>query len=122
MARPLNSSVSMRIFLALSVLALACSRERPPRDYQNNPPAMTHPVTSSSQSPTAKGMPGPAPEPNKGVEGKNITRKPTSPTATTGTLKDQAPASELGPPPANSQHATQTTSTAVTGTHLATPP
>ena len=111
----------MRIFLALSVLAVACSREAPPRDYQNNPPAMTHPVTSSAQSPSVNGMPAAAPEPNKGVEGKNITRKPTTATASTTTLKDQPPA-ELGPPPANSQHATQTTSTAVTGTHLATPP
>lgn len=111
----------MRIFLVLIVLAAACRREVPPRDYQNNPPAMTHPVDSSAQSPTAHGMPGAAPEPSKGAEGKNITRKPISPTQTTMTLKDQPPA-ELGPPPPNSQHATQTTSTAVTGTHLATPP
>ena len=111
----------MRIFLAVSVLAVACSREAPPRDYQNNPPAMTHPVTSSSQSPSASGMSGAAPEPNKGVEGKS-NGKPTKATASTTTLKDQAPTPELGPPPANSQHATQTTSTAVTGTHLATPP
>jgi hypothetical protein len=111
----------MRIFLALSVLAVACRREAPPRDYQNNPPAMTHPVTSSAQSPAVNGMPSGAPEPNKGVEGKS-NRKPTKETATTTTLKDQAPSPELGPPAANSQHSTQTTSTAVTGTHLATPP
>ena len=82
---------------------------------------MTHPVDNSTQSPTAQGMPGAAPEPNKGVEGKNITRQPANATGATPKLKDQPP-TELGPPPANSQHATQTTSTAVTGTHLATPP
>ena len=34
---------------------------------------------------------GAAPEPNKGVEGKNITRKPIDPTKPTTTLKDQPP-------------------------------
>lgn len=105
----------MRISLLLIALAAACRREMPPRDYQNNPPAMTHPVDSSAQSPTAHGMKGAAPEPSKGAEGKNITRKPTSPTQQTLTLKDQ-------PPAFDTQHATQTSSTAVTGTHLATPP
>lgn len=105
----------MRIFLILMVLVMACQREVPPRDYQNNPPAMTHPVDSSAQSPSAHGMPGAAPEPNKGAEGKNVLRKPTSPVPPTLTLKDQ-------PPSFDTQHATQTTSTAVTGTHLATPP
>ena len=77
---------------------------------------MTHPVTSSSQTPTAHGMPGPKPEPNSGgAEGKNITRQPVNATAPTMTLKDQ-------PPTSDSQHATQTTSTAATGTHLAAPP
>src|SRR3989442_11904976 len=97
------------------VFLLACRGEPPPRDYQNNPPAMTHPVTSSSQTPTAHGMPGPKPEPNSGAEGKNVTRQPENPTAPTMTLKDQ-------PPTTDSQHATQTTSTAATGTHLAAPP
>lgn len=105
----------MRIFLALMVLAIGCGREPPPRDYQNNPPAMTHPVTSSSQSPAGQGMKVAAPEPSKGAEGKNITRKPVSPIPPTLTLKDQ-------PPVTDTQHATQTTSTAVTGTHLAAPP
>src|SRR5207253_8943742 len=92
MARRLNSAISLRIFLALSVLGLACSREAPPRDYQNNPPAMTHPPTSSAQSPAAIGMKGAAPEPSKGVEGKNVNRNPISPVAPpTLTLKDQPP-------------------------------
>jgi hypothetical protein len=105
------SHIQMRILVAIAVLIVAgaCRREMPPRDYQNNPPAMTHPVTSSAQSPAAHGMPGAAPEPSSGAEGKNIGRKPISPTQPTMTLKDQAPAPELGPPPSKSQHATQTT-------------
>jgi len=82
----------MRRLLIITALFAACRREMPPRDYQNNPPAMTHPATSSAQTPTAAGMKGAAPEPNKGVEGKNITRKPVDPTKATTTLKDQAPA------------------------------
>jgi hypothetical protein len=93
MAQALNSSISMRISLALILLALACRREMPPRDYQNNPPAMTHPVTSSAQSPANKGMPGPAPEPSKGAEGKNYRRQPTSPIPPTLKPKDTAPVS-----------------------------
>ncbi len=94
--------------IALVSLGLACRREMPPRDYQNNPPAMTHPVTSSSQSPSVNGMPGAAPEPSKGAEGK-AGRKPTGPIPPTLTLKDQPPV-------------TQPPRTAATGTHLAPPP
>src|SRR4029078_10599061 len=98
----------MRIIVCLAaVLALAaCRGETFPRDYQNTPPAMTHPVTKSSDTPTAHGMPGPAPEPSKGAEGKNVTRQPTSPTSTTFNLGDQPPTQ------------TQTPSTAATGPQL----
>ncbi|HYS52982.1 MAG TPA: hypothetical protein VER58_04355 [Thermoanaerobaculia bacterium] len=81
----------MRRLLIITIVMAACKREMPPRDYQNNPPVMTHPVTSSAQSPSGAGMKGAAPEPTKGVEGKNITRKPVDPTKPTATLKDQAP-------------------------------
>ena len=81
----------MRALLILTIVLAACKRELPPRDFQNNPPAMTHPVTDSAKSPSAAGMKGAAPEPSKGVEGKN-NRKPVDPTQTTTTLKDQAPA------------------------------
>jgi hypothetical protein len=80
------------LFLAVAILLTACRGEKVPRDYQNNPPAATHPVTSSQQTPTAHGLPGPAPEPKKGVEGKS-NRKPVAPEPTT-TLKDQAPATK----------------------------
>jgi hypothetical protein len=98
-------------FAAVALLA-ACRGEPVPRDYQNNPPAMTHPVTSSSDTPSAHGMPGPAPEPSSGAEGKNVTRQPTSPNPPTYTLPDQSPTTT------DTQHATQTSGTAVTGTHL----
>src|SRR6266545_892505 len=95
------------------VLLAACRGERVPRDYQNNPPAMTHPPTSSTGTPTAHGMPGAAPEPSKGAEGLNPSRQPTSPIPPTNTLKDQAPSTT------DTQHATQTGGRVVTGTHLA---
>jgi len=96
-----------RIVCLAAVAALAACRNEPiPRDYQNNPPAMTHPVTKSSDTPTAHGMPGPAPEPSKGVEGKSVARQPA--------LPDQAPA----PSTTDTQHATQTGGRAVTGTQL----
>jgi len=96
-----------RIVCLAAVAALAACRNEPiPRDYQNNPPAMTHPVTKSSDTPTAHGMPGPAPEPSKGVEGKSVAQQPT--------LPDQAPT----PSTTDTQHATQTGGRAVTGTQL----
>lgn len=99
----------MRIAMAVAAAfsLLACRGEAPPRDYQNNPPGMTHPVTRKSQTPSQNGMPAAAPEPNYGVEG---TGKPRDPK-----LKDQAPATDT-------QHATQTTGTAVTGTALSAKP
>ncbi|MGH9421282.1 MAG: hypothetical protein ACRD3J_14990 [Thermoanaerobaculia bacterium] len=83
----------MRITIAASILLLfaACRGEKPPRDYQNAPPAMTHPPTSSAQTPTAHGLPGAAPEPSKGAEGPNITSKPASPNPPTEKLGNQAP-------------------------------
>lgn len=75
----------MRITIALAaaVLLAACRGEKVPRDYQNTPPAVTHPVTSSQQTPTAHGLPGPSPEPSTGAEGKITAQNPK--------LKDQAP-------------------------------
>lgn len=103
----------MRHIVCLAAVAAlaACRGEPIPRDYQNNPPAMTHPVTKSSDTPTAHGMPGPAPEPSKGAEGKT-SGKPTSPVPPTYTLGGQAPSTT------DTQHATQTGGRAVTGTQL----
>jgi hypothetical protein len=83
----------MRITIAATVLLLfaACRGEKPPRDYQNAPPAMTHPPTSSAQTPTAHGMGAASPQPSKGAEGPNITGKPASPNPPTENLGNQAP-------------------------------
>jgi len=67
----------------LLLVALACRGEKVPRDYQNEPPSMTNPPMKPSQTPAAHGLPGPAPQPNKGVEGPNVPH--------TKKLKDQAP-------------------------------
>jgi hypothetical protein len=77
--------------LFLAVALLGCRGEKTPRDYQNSPPAATHPVTTSSGTPTAHGMPGAAPEPSTGVEGKNVTGQPVNATTPTTTIKDNAP-------------------------------
>lgn len=85
-------------FITAVLIALAACRGEPvPRDYQNAPPAMTHPPLKPAQTPTAHGMKGPSPEPNTGVEGKNITRQPTSPVPAQPKLKDQAPATTTRP-------------------------
>jgi hypothetical protein len=79
--------------IAASILLLlsACRGEKVPRDFQNAPPAMRHPPTSSAQTPTANGMRGAAPEPSKGAEGANITQQPASGTARDTKLGNQAP-------------------------------
>jgi hypothetical protein len=75
----------------LLLLGVACRGEKVPRDYQNAPPAMRHPPTSSAQTPTANGMRGASPEPSKGAEGANITQQPTSATSPTDKLGNQPP-------------------------------
>lgn len=95
MACALNSSVGVRraLFLALAVVLAGCRGEPVPRDYQNAPPAMTHPPQKKSETPAAQGMPGPAPQPSTGVEGSGSPYKPvTPPAAPTTTIKDTPPA------------------------------
>ena len=82
-----NTIIAASVLLLLS----ACRGEKVPRDYQNAPPAMRHPPTSSAQTPTANGMRGAAPEPSKGAEGANITQQPASGTAQDTKLGNQAP-------------------------------
>jgi hypothetical protein len=76
----------------LILLLAGCRGERVPRDYQNHPPAMTHPPTTSSQTPTANGMRGASPEPSKGAEGQNPTRQPVNPLPAGATTTQNAPA------------------------------
>ena len=86
----------MRSTLALAAavaLLAACRGEPVPRDYQNAPPAMTHPPQTASESPGQHGMSQPTPEPSTGVEGTTTlpvsgtteTRAPQSAPVTTGT-------------------------------------
>jgi hypothetical protein len=82
-----NTIIAASVLLLLS----ACRGEKVPRDYQNAPPAMRHPPTSSAQTPTANGMRGAAPEPSKGAEGANITQKPASATSPNEKVGNQAP-------------------------------
>ncbi len=103
------------VALAVALLLVACRGERVPRDYQNTPPAVTHPVTSSQQTPTAHGLPGPSPEPSTGVEGKRL-----PPPAK---LKDQAPTHGARTTRDEGQNVTPASGTSVTtGTHLAARP
>jgi len=76
-----------RLWIAASIFAfVACRGEPTPRDYQNAPPAMTHPVKSETQTPTAHGVEAESPQPSSGAEGTVVKHD----TATT--MKDQAPA------------------------------
>jgi hypothetical protein len=106
----IERSAGMRIVIVvLLALALAgCRGEPVPRDYQNEPPAMTHPANSKAQTPTANGMPTGSAEPSSGAEGSGSPYKPVSPLPATSTLKDQAPA--------NTSTATATSGTVVTTT------
>src|SRR5881275_230035 len=86
----------MLLIGALALAVAACRGEKVPRDYQNEPPAMTHPVNSGTQTPTAHGMPGAAPEPSKGAEGKT-TQKPVGPSPLAS--KTKVPDTSPGLPP-----------------------
>ena len=95
--------------LLLLALGLAgCRGEPVPRDYQNEPPAMTHPAKDKAQTPTANGMPAASPQPSSGAEGSGSPYKPVSPLPPTSTLKDTAPG--------NAPAATATSGSVVTTT------
>lgn len=80
-----------RLLFVAAILAAACRGEKVPRDFQNQPPAMTHPPKSKAETPTAQGMPQAAPEPSTAAQG--ATTKPVNPVpAPPPKLKDQAPA------------------------------
>jgi hypothetical protein len=82
------------VVLATLALLASCRGERVPRDYQNNPPAQTHPVTSSATTPTAKGLPGASAESTAaGNVSTAAPNKPVDPTERSTTIKDQAPTS-----------------------------
>ena len=65
-----------------------------PRDYQNAPPAMTHPVQTESQTPTSQGGGQAPPLPSTGAEGTAAPYEPVTPPAQpeTTTMPDTPPA------------------------------
>jgi predicted small lipoprotein YifL len=84
---------SLAAALLLVTLA-ACRGEKVPRDYQNAPPAMTHPPQSKKETPSANSGLQAAPEPSSGAEGTAAPSQPVNPPvtdSTTTTMKDQAP-------------------------------
>ena len=94
MARPLNSSVRVKIVVfALLLIALAgCRGEPVPRDYQNHPPTMTNPPATKSEAPSAHGIGDAPPQPTTGVEGTAGPYEVVDPTSTaTTTTGDTVP-------------------------------
>ena len=70
----------MRAPIVAAILLLtACRGEPVPRDYQNAPPAMTHPPQSSSATPSGGATGQAPPEPSTGVEGPNPVAAPVTP-------------------------------------------
>ena len=84
--------------MAAIIAALAgCRGEPVPRDYQNAPPAMTHPADNKAQSPAQHGGGKAAPEPTAGVEGKAGSHQQLDPSIT-GTTATSSTSIENTPP------------------------
>jgi hypothetical protein len=91
-----------RIVVILVIIAAlaACRGEPVPRDYQNAPPAMTHPPQTQSETPSAQGMGQAPPQPSTGVEGTVAPYEQVVPstTETTATTVSSATSVENQPP------------------------
>lgn len=83
--------------LAIIAALAACRGEPVPRDYQNAPPAMTHPPQTQSQTPSAQGMGQAPPQPSSGVEGTSAPYQPEKPPASE-TTSTSATSVENQPP------------------------
>lgn len=84
----------MRTWIVVAALAAlaSCRGEPVPRDYQNAPPAVTHPPQTESQTPSAHGGGDAPPQPTTGVEGTAGPYEPATETQTVGgTLPDTPP-------------------------------
>jgi hypothetical protein len=81
----------------LLFLLAACRGEPVPRDYQNAPPAMTHPPQSKRETPAANSGGQAPPQPSSGAEGTSAPTQPVTPPtdpatdAANTTMQDQAP-------------------------------
>jgi len=86
----------MRAWIVIAAVAAfaSCRGEPVPRDYQNAPPAMTHPVDKKADAPVTHGMGQAPPEPSTAVEGTAAPYQPVAPPAqpTTTTMPDTPPA------------------------------
>src|SRR6185503_1940184 len=91
-AQALKSKTIVKRFIILIIAALAACRGEPtPRDYQNAPPAMTHPADSSAQAPSQHGMGQATPEPTSGVEGTAAPNTHSGADPKTTTMPDTPP-------------------------------
>jgi hypothetical protein len=81
------------IVVAALVALAACRGEPVPRDYQNAPPAVTHPPQSETQTPSAHGGGDAPPLPSTGAEGTAAPYEPVTPPAKpeTTTMPDTPP-------------------------------
>lgn len=65
-----------KLTAAITLFLLAgCRGEKVPRDYQNMPPAVSHPVDNTGETP-ASGTNIGAPEPSSGAEGTTAPYEP----------------------------------------------
>ena len=85
------------VMIAIIAALAACRGEPVPRDYQNAPPAMTHPPQTQSETPTAHGGGQAPPEPSTGVEGTAGPYEQQTP-STTGTTATSSTSIENTPP------------------------
>ena len=71
------SSMHLRLSLLVLVALAGCRGEPVPRDYQNNPPAMTAPVDDRSEAPSeVTGISPSEAQPSTGVEGTSAPYEP----------------------------------------------
>jgi len=82
--------------LAIIAVLAGCRGEPVPRDYQNAPPAMTHPPDNKNQTPAQHGGGQATPEPTSGVEGtvapyEQVVPSATGTTATSSTRIENTP-------------------------------
>lgn len=85
------------VMIAIIAALAACRGEPVPRDYQNAPPAATHPPQTQSETPSAHGMGQAPPQPSTGVEGTAGPYEPQTPPAT-GTTATSSTSIENQPP------------------------
>lgn len=88
----MKNTRSASALCSLFLIALAgCRGEPVPRDYQNNPPALSHPVDSPAEAPNAPTTGTVVPEPSYGAEGTSAPYTSTAAAQTTTTTPPALP-------------------------------